>query len=79
MLLLLPSTQGPVSISISWPAVTHLNKNGVQRHKGFKTTLLIRTKQNPQIFAVIRFVKLQNDTQTTAKRKEKISKNEVKS
>ena len=34
----------------------------IQTHKRFKRTLFIRTKHNMQIFRVIPFIKLQNDT-----------------
>ena len=40
----------------------------IQTHKRFQRTLFIRTKHSMQIFGVIPFVKLQNDTQTTVKR-----------
>ena len=40
----------------------------IQTHKRFKRTLFIRTRQNQLIFGEIPFVKLQNDTLTTAKR-----------
>jgi len=39
----------------------------IQTYKRFKRTLFIRTRQNQQMFGVIPFVKLQNDTLTTAK------------
>ena len=53
-------------------------KNEIQTHKRLKGTLFIRTRQNQQMFRVIPFVKLQNDTQTTAKSSRPM-KNEVKS
>ena len=37
-----------------------LNKS--QIHKGFRRTLFIRIKHNMQIFGVIAFIELQNDT-----------------
>ena len=40
----------------------------LQTHRRFKRTLIIRTKHNMQIFGVIAFIKLPNDTQTTVKR-----------
>ena len=43
------------------------NNNKIQTHKRSKRTLFIRTRQNQQIFGVISFVQLQNDTLTTAK------------
>ena len=36
--------------------------NRIQIHKRFKRTVLIRTRQNQQIFGVIAFFKLQNNT-----------------
>ena len=35
---------------------------GIQTHKRFKRTLFIRTKHSMQIFGLIPFIKLQNDT-----------------
>ena len=37
-------------------------RNNIQTHKRLKRTLFIRTKHNMQIFGVIPFIKLQNDT-----------------
>ena len=36
--------------------------NQLQTHKRFKRTLFIRTEHNPQIFRVILFMKLQDNT-----------------
>ena len=40
----------------------------IQTHKKFERTLFIRTKHNLQIFGVIPFNKLQNDTYAKVKR-----------
>ena len=41
--------------------------NKIKTHKRFKRMLFIQTKHNMQIFRVIPFIKLQNDTETTVK------------
>ena len=47
---------------IQFFSVTLYSSHKVQTHKMFKRTLFIRTKYNMQIFEVIAFIKLQNDT-----------------
>ena len=42
--------------------------NKVQRRKSFKRTLFFGQKHNLQMLAVIPFIKLQNETETTVKR-----------
>ena len=47
---------------IQFPSITLHSSHKVQTHKMFKRTLFIRTKHNMQMFGVIAFIKLQNDT-----------------
>ena len=45
-----------------WKRKRKKKKCKIQAHKRFKRTVFIRTRQNQQIFWVITFAKLQNDT-----------------
>ena len=51
-----------MTFSLYVPPGNKIYLSKIQIHKRFKRTLFIRTKEDMQIFGVIAFIKLQNDS-----------------